>query len=232
MNTRRQFVVEGIRQAALVFVMVGLVAFILGAFQLSTGRRVDTEIGILANTLTGPGWCLLLHLDISNQAILFFSLASVIPFWIGIGALAGLAARKMPNPEASPTRPRYFMRFSIAVVALALGAFSQDATPAFTGSGPSIRYTIINNVRQLDGARSEFIEDKHPPANYIVTEADLVPYIYPPGRGKIPRVGPERYVLNPLDQPVYAILDKDWRIPRRGWQEGHTFTNGTVFSLP
>jgi len=38
--------------------------------------------------------------------------------------------------------------------------------------------------------------------------------------------------LNPIRETPYAILAKDWRIRRRGWREGYTITNGTIYRAP
>mgnify|MGYP007106197085 CR=1 FL=1 len=64
-------------------------------------------------------------------------------------------------------------------------------------------------------------------ADYIPTRVELDSYLR-----HFEPIGPERYVLNSLGEPPYAVLDTDWRIRRRGWHEGYTIPKGTEFHLP
>jgi hypothetical protein len=70
--------------------------------------------------------------------------------------------------------------------------------------------------------------DKKLSADYLPTGAELAPYINPNGLVIFRSIGPERYVLNPINKPPYAVLDDDWRIRRRGWRQGYTISKCTV----
>jgi len=99
----------------------------------------------------------------------------------------------------------------------------------FVYSGTSPINAIINNLRQIDAAKQQLAKENKLAPDYIPTMAELVPYL---GRGKngagITPEGPERYVLNPIREAPYAVLESDWK-PRH---EGHiTITNGTVFRI-
>lgn len=267
MDSRRQFILEGLKQAGLVFavlVLFTLITLLIGRalvlwvvseggssiFNNSLFRPIwiiGNLIGLAAaSILTGPAPTLLTFFDISDRQLLVLSCVLIIPYWAFLGATAGLLQR--PNHNSDPNRQidlsvkqiRKRIRWTIGIAAFVIAAlFFLDGPIAGSAwlssrqySAGAYRNAIINEVRQLDGAKNEFILKKNPPTNHIVTEADLMPYIKLNSKGQIPRFGPERYVLNPLNQPVYAVFDSDFRVRRRGWHEGFTITNGTIFRLP
>jgi len=255
MNSRRQFVLEGLKQAGLVFgVMLGAVLLLGGI------SRVLAYAGIIhyqaifvllglpalcgASVIIGPVPTLLTFFDISDKQLFILSCALIIPYWACLGIIAGIFQHSSGNPNAEhqhsfPAKQIVKrIRWTIGIAAFVGAAFfilaiaGSNHISSRQYSAGAYRNAIINTVRQLDAAKNQFILEKNPPTNYIVTETDLMPYIKLNSKGQIPRFGPERYVLNPLSQPVYAMLDSDWRLPRRGWHEGFTFTNGTVFRFP
>ena len=236
MNSHRKFILTGLRQAENVF----LIVFLLGCLLLASswlGIRNETAgklFGFIVSTLSGPAPIALYYLDISDRSISILWFLSIPVYWFGLGLVVGLLAWKTCRPateshEGQP--PRRKMRSGIAGLSIVIGFFSMFGWPSSVGGGSSIKTAVINNLRQIDAAKSQFAWERKVSPDYVPTEADLTPYIKLK-RGGFPHVGPERYILNPIDKPVYAVLDSDWRIRRRGWHEGFTFTNGTVFQLP
>ena len=64
---------------------------------------------------------------------------------------------------------------------------------------------IINNLRQLDGAKQQWALDHGQTGAVLVTEQDIAPCVrHPPGR--VRPVAGERYILNRLDQSPAAEL--------------------------
>jgi hypothetical protein len=87
--------------------------------------------------------------------------------------------------------------------------------------GASREARIVQHLRQIDCAKQQLALDRNLPPEYVPTEAEVVLCLGRDGKG-LPSVGPERYVLNPIGKPPYAVLDSDWWIPRRGWRNGYT----------
>lgn len=170
----------------------------------------------------------------------------IIPLWGILGIVAGflrwaVCARTSEQAQiASSKQNKKYTRWTIEIMAVVLAVIFFLWGP-FTGantvnssrySASRVRYSVINNLRQIDAAKNEFALEKKLPPDYVPTEADLAPYLIG-GTNYFNRSGgPLRYVLNPINKPSYAILDSDWRFRRRGWHEGFTFTNGSVFQLP
>ncbi len=254
MNSRRQFILEGLKQAGWIFGAFLLLG-VIGWIGLYTVRAFHNHVVLVlfglttvcsASVLIGPVPTLLSLFDISDKQLLVLSCVLIIPYWACLGTITGLLqwpnqsldANQQHNLSARQTAKQ--IRWTIGIAAFVIAAIffvkGPIAGPKYVSNGRysagAFKYAVINNLRQVDAAKNEFILEKNPPTNYVPTEADLTPYIKLNAEGKIPHVGPERYVLNPLNQPVYAILDSDWRIRRRGWHEGFMFTNGTVFQLP
>jgi hypothetical protein len=122
------------------------------------------------------------------------------------------------------------MRWFAEVAALLLAILSYSTGPiagmSYVRSGRSLESGIINNLRQFDGAKQQFALEKNLPTGYLTTEAELARYL----KAWRP-VGPEQYVMNPIGELPYAVLNSDWRIRRRGWREGYTITQ-REFHLP
>ena len=260
MNSRRQFVLEGLKQAGWIFgVLLLLVSFaelLLWTVRIWHVTAGGITYGIVhvtyvlavvtticgASVLFGPIPKCLTFFDISDKQLLILTFALMVVYWACFGAAAGLLRWKMSAsiPEqwqtASLKKNQKYTSWAVGTLAVVLALISFPSGPiagtAMISNGRnSPQFLIINNLRQIDSAKNEFIYEKKLPLAYIVMEADLIPYLKLKD-GKLPHVGPEHYVLNPLNQPVYAVLDSNWRIPRRGWHEGFTFTNGTIFRLP
>jgi hypothetical protein len=264
-NTRRQFALEGLKQAGLVAIFllwIGLLAWflmfigrilalcfgggILVKFLRPIWMLATLTVVFSTSVLVGPVPKLLTFYDISDKQLLILACIFVIVYWACIGMIAGLVRRKISVPNCEPGQTallgedRKYIRWAVVIMAVILAVISFPsgpiAGPSFISDGRysagAIRNAIINELRQVDAAKNEFILEKEPPPDYIVTEADLKPYIKLNKEGRIPRFGPERYVLNSQNEPVSAVFDSDYRIRRRGWHEGFTFTNGTVFRLP
>jgi hypothetical protein len=256
-NSRWSFVCEGLKQAGLVFgALLGLVLLLggIGKILEYVGIIHYDAIFILlglpalcgASVLIGPVPTLLTFFDISDKQLLVLSCIFIILYWAGLGIIAGLFQQPNHNPDANQDqnfpakqiakRIRWTIEIVAVLVAILFFLDGPIAGPNYISNGRysagEYRNAIINEVRQVDAARNEFVLEKNPSTNHIVTEADIMPYIKLNSEGKIPRIGTVRYVLNPLDKPVYAVFDSDFRIPRHGWHEGFTFTHGTVFQLP
>ena len=126
------------------------------------------------------------------------------------------------------------MLLGIAGFSAAVGIFTEMEMAKLTSSHQSVENVIISLLRQIGAAKSEFALEKKVSPDYVPTEADLLPYIKPDKEGKLPHVGPERYVLNAIGKEPYAILDKGWRILNRSmgdWSR-YAITNGTTYRLP
>jgi hypothetical protein len=253
-NSRWSFVCEGLKQAGWIFGALLLLG-VIGWIGLNTVRVIHNQVffalfglttACSASVLIGPVPTLLTFFDISDKRLLMLSCMLIIPYWACLGTISGLLQQLSHDPDANQ-QPNLFVkqaakriRWTIAIGAFVIAAIffvkGPIAGPNYISNGRysagAFRNAVINNLRQVDAARNEFILEKKPSPDHIVTEADLTSYIKLNSDRKIPRLGPERYVLNPIDKPVYVIFESDWRFPRRGWREGFTFTNGTIFQLP
>ncbi|MCX6930225.1 MAG: hypothetical protein NT154_44495 [Verrucomicrobia bacterium] len=87
-----------------------------------------------------------------------------------------------------------------------------------TGSPP---YSVMmNNLRQLDGAKHQWLLEKMPASNVWPSKAEITDYL---GRGGVtsfktvmPPVDGEIYVINRADRPVAVYMTKD----AFGYKEG------------
>ena len=77
-------------------------------------------------------------------------------------------------------------------------------------------------------------EDKRLKSGTVVTEADLEPYLRNFLRDNLAakKNANIKYVINPIGDDPYAVVEEDFRIPRQGWKEGYTIPKGTVYRLP
>jgi hypothetical protein len=82
------------------------------------------------------------------------------------------------------------------------------AVPNYVGRGPGKINTIINNLRQLDGAVQTWAMEHHQTGTVLVTKEDLAPYLVAPDHWPKPVAG-ERYVLNTLPQSPEALLTRE-----------------------
>ena len=199
-----------------------------------------------ASVLIGPVPTLLTLFDISDKQLLVLSCVLIIPYWACLGTISGLLQQLSHNPDAdqqpnlsakqTPKRIRWTIEIAAFVIAAIFFVKGPIAGPNYISSGRysagSTRNSIINKLRQIDGAKQQFALEKKPSPDYVPTKAELAPYLFGGTNFFIGPVGPIRYVFNPINKPPYAVLDSDWRFPRRAWHEGFTITNGTVFQLP
>lgn len=230
-----RFVASGLKQSGIFLLFLCLLAVLTWV-----GVRTGLAGGFLphlgfwvAGLISGPTVPMLVHLDITNQDLLVLSLALILPYWACLGVVAGLSAWKSAFFAAGreQTAPLSLalghIRTVVVIAALLVGCISTLSWPSFAGSRHPPHFSILNNLRQLDGAKQQLALEKKLPADYVPTLAELEPYLR-----HFHAIGAERYVLNPIREDPYAVLDADWRIRRRGWQEGYTITNKTVFRLP
>jgi len=102
--------------------------------------------------------------------------------------------------------PRLVPTLAVVAIAALLAALS---IPNFVKSrSTSQANATINNLRQIDGAISEWaLETKKSPTD-VPTEEDLKPYLY---GGKLPQpVMGEKYVLGSASEPTKADIDAKW----------------------
>ncbi len=80
----------------------------------------------------------------------------------------------------------------------------------FVRSGPSKTSGIVNNLRQLEGAKQQWAQD-HKPTNAVeITQQDLTPYFsFPPNKGWVTPVAGERYTLKSLGESPVAELTRE-----------------------
>jgi hypothetical protein len=219
----------------------GATSNIFGVMRLLVGL----PIVFAASTLSGPVPKLLTFFDISNKQLLILSCVLIIVYWACFGTAAGLLCWKLSasdsgqQREASSKKNKKYTRWTVKIIAVILAIISFPSglisAPGYISSRYSagwMRNSVINNLRQIDAAKNQLALEKKLPPNYVPTEAELALYLYGGTNFFNRPSGPLRYVLNPINKPPYAILDSDWRFRRRGWHEGFTFTNGSVFQLP
>jgi hypothetical protein len=187
----------------------------------------------------GSAPIVLCHLDITHNSKMILWFLSTLIYWPCLGIIVGLLAWKIfpPTTENQLTQPQNRkIRLGVAGVAVVLAIITMMSlpNPTIINTGGSIQTAIVNNLRQIDGAKNEFALEKKASLDYVPIEADLIAFIKSDKDGKFPQVGPERYVLNAISKEPYAIFDKDWRIHRSDsdWSEGYTITNGTIYRLP
>jgi hypothetical protein len=247
-NSCWSFICEGWKQSGCVFaafLLLGGVGW-LGAASNSVPDMMRILSGLTAlvsaSILSGPIPILLTHFDITNKQLFIFWGALVIPYWVCLGVTGGFLRWKTSTqvfeqkPLVSLNPNKKYTRWTIEIIAVVLAIISFPggpiAGPSFVSGGPSIRNSVINKLRQIDAAKNQLaLEEKLSP-DYVPTKAELAPYLYQGTNFFNLTSGPIRYILNPINKSPYAVLDSDWRFPRRGWREGHTITNGTVFQLP
>jgi len=92
MNSRRQFIFEGLKQAGLVLLTVFLlgVLILFGLHHGIKGKAVGKLFVFIVSTLGGLSQMGLFHLDISNKSIEILWLLLIFPYWAGLGVIVGL----------------------------------------------------------------------------------------------------------------------------------------------
>jgi len=255
MDPRRKHVIEGLKQSGLVFggiLLMGLFAWFFlwtleTRFDWRNGSNIVDILRVLGrlavvlavSMLSGPVPTLVIRFDITDKQVLILSCSLIIAYWVCLGLIAGSLRWNADKKQGVSLAKR--IRWTIEITALVLAAiffFFNPITRPESVSGrhlsPSgINNAVINNLRQMDAAKNQFALEKKVSPDYVPTEAELAPYLLH-GTNFFNIVGgwPVRYVLNPINKPPYAIIDKDWRIRRRGLYEGFTITNVTIYRLP
>jgi len=87
------------------------------------------------------------------------------------------------------------------------------AIPNFVGGGQSKIGYVINNLRQIDGDKNEWVFE-HGFTNAVqasqltnqLTEDDLKPYLFHDGRNLIRPIAGEIYKINPMNKPPEALV--------------------------
>ncbi|MCW5551843.1 MAG: hypothetical protein KIS67_06695 [Verrucomicrobiae bacterium] len=242
------FVRCGIQQATWIVVALLLLVGIgwLGVTNSATGHWWS-YLGWLVSAfaislLSGPLPSILVCFDISDRQLYVFWAALVIPYWAVLGATFGHVSWKRravgtdaESACASGKKLRQ-VRWKIEVAALLLAVlgFPQGPVsgPAYISSPKQPRIAIINNLQQIDAAKQQMALEKKLSPDYAPTEVELAEYLRNATNSFRQPISHIRYVLNPIKEPPYAVLDSDWRFRRRGWRQGYTITNGTEFRLP
>lgn len=192
--------------------------------------------------LSGPLPSILVCFDISDRQLYVFWAALVIPYWAVLGATFGHISwkRRAVGADAESacasgkTLRRVRWKIEVAALLLAVLGFPLGpiAGPGYISSPPRPRTAIINNLRQIDAAKQQLGLDKGLSPDHLPTDAELGEYLRNGTNFFRQPNSHVRYVLNRLNESPYAVLDSDWRFRRRGWRQGYTITNGTVFRLP
>lgn len=218
------------------FFLLGFVA-LLGISKAATGSDKLYEFATFA--IYGPAPIVLCHSNISHNSKLILWFLSTLIYWPCLGIIIGQMAWKIWPPTTENILvqpPKGKIRLAVAGLAAVLAIITMMSLPSPTiiNTRGSIQNAIINNLRQIDAAKNEFALEKKISPDYVPAEADLLTFIKSDKEGKIPHVGPERYVLNSIREEPYAIFDKDWKIHRDNWDwsEEYTITNGTTYRLP
>ena len=188
----------------------------------------------------GPAPVIAVLFDISDQQVFILTCGLVLLYWVSLSLLVGFFQwQDFKSIEETQTKPilsqiKKQIRWKIEVITAVFGLILFFVAKenffygrSFVGQNNG---AIIDHLRQIDAAKNQFALEKKTSLDYIPTEADLTPYIRLQD-GKLPHVGEERYVLNPIREAPYAIFDKNRRIRRHGFSEDYTITNGTTYRL-
>jgi hypothetical protein len=129
---------------------------------------------------------------------------------------------------------------TLVLLTAIIGLFVAIAVPNFVGGGPSKLSSIINVLRQIDGAK-EYWAEQHGFTNSVnssreITQQDIAPYLK---HGSIDKFGfgfdQNGYVhagkgiiysINSLGKSPEAKFTSDFR--ERSWPHGWKIPNGTV----
>jgi hypothetical protein len=90
----------------------------------------------------------------------------------------------------------------------------------FVGGGPSKTSTIINNLRQLDGAVQAWAYEHHQPDTAFARKQDVAPYLH---NGWVVSVAGEHYTIGSVTQSPQAELTRELG----GRPKGSIFRLGT-----
>lgn len=175
MNSRRQFILEGLKQAGWVFGAFLLLG-VIGWIGLYTVRAIHNHVFFVlfgfttagsASVLIGPVPTLLTLFDISDKLLLVLSCVLIIPYWACLGTIAGLLqwpnqssdANQQPNLAVKQTakRIRWTIAIAAAVIAVLFFLDGPIAGPNYVSNGRysagAFRYAVNNNLRQVDAAK-------------------------------------------------------------------------------
>ena len=186
--------------------------------------------GLAFYIFIGPFPAFLSLYDLSDTAFLLLSIAGVTVYWVlvvDLSAWWGSPPRGPAVPESEAERPRGRIASSVYTLVAVFGIMGSYLYWGLdAGYYVSPRKSIIGNLRQLDGAKEQFAMDNKLTAGAPVTFSNLTQYI------NFRKVGNETYVLNPIGEYPYAVLESDLRIRRRGFREGYTIPKGEVYRIP
>lgn len=133
----------------------------------------------------------------------------------------------MTDPRQSSPRV-VFTWLAIAAVAYLVWLVCM---PNFTRSRTSKVNGMMNNLRQLDGAKQQWALDHGRTGAVQVTEQDIAPYLRHLAGGIRPVAG-ERYILNRLDQSPEAELTHQLNERPKGTRFRLSGTKGYEVIMP
>jgi hypothetical protein len=120
----------------------------------------------------------------------------------------------------------------VFIVVLIIGLLVAIAIPNYVYSGPGKISVIVNNLRQIDGAKAEWaIEHGITNATQLnreLTSKDLAPYLFG-GLTRKEIVDPicgELYFIRRMDESSEAKLTRDLR--EHGWHSNWKLPKGTI----
>ena len=141
------------------------------------------------------------------------------------------------DQSSKPLRP---LILTVALLAITVGLLVGIAVPNSVRKGQSKLNSIINTLRQIDGAKQQWAFERGitnlEQATNELTEADLSPYLSG-GEGRKSRNGfgfdrtgrpysgaGEKYIIKPLNVAPEARLEKDFK-------ESYSLPKGTIIRL-
>jgi hypothetical protein len=106
-----------------------------------------------------------------------------------------------------PKQRSYSSLWLVMATMVALGLVCIVCVPNFVRSGTTKTNGIINNLRQLDGAKQQWALDHNQTGAVVVTKDDVAPYLRQPD-GWVESVAGESYSLRTLVESPEAQLTR------------------------
>jgi Mg-chelatase subunit ChlD len=115
-----------------------------------------------------------------------------------------------PKAFAKPRRRRMPWLVPVAAAAALVMLLASIMLPNFTKARSTAHSTsILNNLRQLDGAKQQWALDNHKSASDVVTLKDLEPYLRGDLSSRESSVAGEAYIVGRVGEPATAEIGAD-----------------------
>ncbi|MBA4149123.1 MAG: hypothetical protein H0X66_13500 [Verrucomicrobia bacterium] len=221
------FLSVGLKQAGILGALLFLLAFADAYWQIN-------GLYWAARCFGGPALPLLGMLKIKTIFESFtLPILVIVLYWVSLGSLAAKMAASGPY-KADAAKPAPVILVYLLGLVLVGGLFSIPLWERHRSPGRRVHppNAIINNLRQIDGAKEQLaIETKLAPG-HVITEADLAPYLKDNQLASRYGTARLRYILSPIGTDPYAVLESDWTEHRTGRKPLLIGTNGTIYTLP